>query len=416
MNVHYDPMARFDGCPWREVSLDRNEHPIAWVEHKGINAQDGYFMVTSAELIREVMLNPSIFSSENGTTIVPVNQEEDVIGFIDPPKHRAHRSMFSSVFSRRSIDSLRELVQSAVHDRIDTLPPEGGQFDLMHEFAFPMAVRIIGRLLGVTPEMEKDFRRWATAIEEAVSGVNLEENLKIVEGLYAFAAEQAEIRRLSDSPPDDLITAIVEAEFEGERWTDSQIIHSIAFFLIAGNSTVSDGMTNVIYNIENHPSEKEKLLADPDNIVPAAVEEMLRFDGPINGLFREAKEDIEVGGLLIPKSYRVFCYFGAGSHDPENYSHRPDEFLLDRGDTSPAHFAFGWGIHLCIGSKLARLALQNATYALYKRLPNLRMEPDCEPIQKPGGIVRGWNNIVMQYDGPVAARDVLPADFPPKIT
>lgn len=413
-SVQYNPLRdNAAECPWARVARDRQEHPIAWVDDASL-AQGGYFIVTSYDLIKQVMLNPVVFSNEYGVTVVPTNQEEKILAFVDPPVHRWHRSLLADAFSRKSIEGMKTTVQDVVNDLIDQLPPH--RFDLMHQLAFPITVSIIGGLLGVPKERATDFRRWATAIEESVCGVNVEKNAEIIPELYHYADEQvmSRLAMAAGDQPNDLITAIVNAEFEGRRFTHSEAVHLVAFLVVAGNSTMSDGITNLVYLIENNPAMKAKTLADLERYIPEAVEEMLRYDGPIHGLFRHAKTEAVVGGVTIPAGSRVLCFFGAGSHDPVAYSECPDEFVLDRENRGAGHLAFGWGIHLCIGAKLARLTLQIVGLALYRRLNNLRLDPSVKPQQKSGAVVRGWNNMFLLYDG-IGGRELVPIDFPARV-
>jgi cytochrome P450 len=141
-----------------------------------------------------------------------------------------------------------------------------------------------------------------------------------------------------------------------------------------------------------------------DELLVSAVEEGFRFDCPVQGNLRGVKQDTELAGASLQKGERVYSFYTSGNHDPTKYD-RPDEFLIDRDwSTLPRHFAFGFGIHFCMGADLARLETQIAIRTLYKRLPNLRIRPGFVPQQVPGMVFRTWREIEMQFDGPAAPR------------
>jgi cytochrome P450 len=214
-----------------------------------------------------------------------------------------------------------------------------------------------------------------------------------------YLEEQIRWRRESIDPPDDLISALIAAEMEnGDRLSDPEIRNMLQLLLVAGNSTTTDALCNLVYQLERHPEEKRKLLADLEGLAATAVEEGLRFDGPIHGIFRTCLEDYELAGVKIPKGARIYVLFAAGSHDPAAFE-RSDEFVIDRRAREANHFAFGWGIHFCMGANLARREVRVALQTLYGRLANLRLARGFVPQQKTGFFVRGWESLEMEYDG-----------------
>ncbi|MET0909569.1 MAG: cytochrome P450, partial [Ilumatobacteraceae bacterium] len=227
---------------------------------------------------------------------------------------------------------------------------------------------------------------------------------KFSEYLSSLVADREQRLAAGGDMPTDLITAIMTAEVDGERFSAPEVVAIISLLLSAGNTTTTTLIANLVKAIEENPSEKAKLLADLDGLSMSAVDEGMRFDGPIHGLFRTALKDTEVGGVAIPAGCRVFNVYGAGSHDPEVFEN-PDEFIIDRDFASlPSHLGFGMGIHHCLGSNLARTEARVTIETLYRRLPNLRLADGFIPQQYPGAIFRTYGMLQLEYDGPVGPR------------
>jgi cytochrome P450 len=173
----------------------------------------------------------------------------------------------------------------------------------------------------------------------------------------------------------------------------------------AGNTTTTTLIGSTVWLLDRHPEQRALFLADIPGRVATLVEEALRFDGPIHGLHRRTTEDVTLAGKEIPAGQQVFACYAAANHDPAVYD-APDEFQVDRNwKKLPAHMAFGYGIHHCIGANLARLEAEVALSTLYRRLPGLRIRPDFEPQQVPGLIFRGWMGLELTYDPPALPRD-----------
>lgn len=402
MPVHYNPFAEKLFDPWEAAAKDRVEHPVAYME-----AGD-YFQVTSHKAIEEILLNHQVFSSALGVTLGDGGDPDfQVLVMTDPPAHLQHRNILKAAFTQRSVSELAPMAHENMHHLVEALPHEGGTFDLIAKIANPLPVIIVAEMLGVPEEYHDNFRRWSLAAERSAQGIDVEENTLITEELHEFLMEQIDLRRGQDVPSDDLITAVINAEFEGKRFTDYEAVRLIAFLLIAGNSTTTDALGNIVYHLECNPAVKGQFLEEFPGSITDLVEEGLRFDGPVHALFRTAKENAVVEGVKIPKGSRVLLIYGAGNHDPAVFPN-PEEFILHRKDSNGSLQSFGWGIHLCLGAQLARMELKVALATLYGRLPNLRLAAGEVPDQKPGLIIRGWESLRMQFDGPVRPREVVP--------
>lgn len=303
------------------------------------------------------------------------------------------------------MQALKPRIEDVVHGLIEGLPANG-RFDLTSSIGYPLPITIIAEMLGIPVEDREHFRRWTLAIERLAQAVPQEDDLKLAGELRAYLLDQIHIRRVASGPSDDLIAAMVQAEVEGERLSDDEIANNASFLLVAGNSTTTDALGNLVFLLETHPGEKVKLLEDLPARAPNAIEEGLRYDGPVHALFRTALMDTQLEGVEIPEGSRLMVIYGAASHDPDVFD-EPDRFRIDRDFGRSSHLAFGWGIHLCLGMKLARLELLCALQALYARLPNLRLIDGFTPVQGRGPILRGWEKLDMQFEPPILPRDAL---------
>ena len=403
----YNPVSETVDPPWPAIAADRQKCPVAHI----VQPNEEYFQITRYDLITEVLRDHQTFSNVHGVTVAKedYSEEEQVLAFADPPRHTKQRRLLVSAFSPARIDATAPRIQEVADDYIDQLPKDGGTFELISVIGAALPVQIICEMLGVPMQDRDQFRRWSELMEQAAS---LPDRSVIQADMDAFNAylaslvnERQALLAAGGEQPTDLISAIVAAEVDGDRFTQTECVAMIRLLLSAGNTTTTTLIGNLVKAIEDSPTEKAKLLSDLKGLSMNAVDEGMRFDGPIHGLFRTALRDTEVGGVQIPKGCRVLNLYGAGSHDPAVFEN-PDEFIVDRNFVGlPSHLGFGLGIHHCLGSNLARMEAQVAIETLYRRLPNLRLAEGFVPQQFPGAIFRTYGFLQMQYDGPVRPRE-----------
>lgn len=400
-------MSKFDSftgdlpAPWPEIAEDRAACPVLHV-----TAPSGfqYHQVNTYELIREVNRRHGDFSNRMG--VVPRGPEDEgaqVLEFADPPEHTLHRQLVGKAFSAARVNEKADRVQEIADDLVDAIAEAGDRFHLRRDFTRPLPSRLIAEILGIPPDEQALFIARADMVEEATG--KLERSDEERENERAFLAYCiAQLRARALEPRDDLLSTIVHAQVEGQQLSETEAAAMVRLLLGAGNHTTSIGISNLIYLLDANPKEKAKLLNNMDGLLVSAVEEGFRFDCPVQGNLRGVKQDTELAGAALRKGERVYSFYTSGNHDPTKYD-RPDEFLIDRDwSTLPRHFAFGFGIHFCMGADLARLETQIAIRTLYKRLPNLRIRQGFVPRQVPGMVFRTWREIEMQFDGPVAPR------------
>lgn len=395
-----------DPNPWPKMAEDRARCPIAHCVEKD---DFSFYQISTYDLVRDVSRNHKLFL--NGPGIIPRGaepEEEQVLTFVDPPRHTLHRRLIGKAFSAARVDERAERIQQVADDLIDAIVATGRrEFPLKKAFTRPLPAQIIAELLGVPAQDREQFLRWAEIGEAGLADNEFPEDQVANHNAFLdYSREQLRLRR--GKPGDDLLSTIINAEENGIQLTETEAAAMVRLLLAAGVGTTSVGISNLFWTLENHPAEKEKLLADLDGLVASAVEEGFRFDCPVQGNFRGVAADCELAGQPLKEGDRVFMLLSAANHDPAYYD-RPDEFVVDRDwERLPRHFAFGLGIHFCVGADLARLETQIAVKTLYRRLPGLRVREGFQPEQVPGMIFRTWRELEMVFDG-----DPLPRLSPP---
>ncbi len=284
----------------------------------------------------------------------------------DGERHSTLRSIVNRGFTPRQIASRETRARAVVEQSMKKLD-SGEPFDVMKDLAIPLPVTIIAEMLGIEPERLRDFKRWSDTVVRNASGpgradpYNREFGTTMIE-LVNYVRKIA--RRRRQAPADDLISVIV-AEQDGETaLSDREIIQFVLLLLVAGNETTTNLIGNAVTALLDHPEQLERVAADP-SLVPAAIEETLRFDGPIQLVFRSTTEDVELSGTRIPKGQFVAPLIGSANRDERRFAD-PDRF--DVGRDSRGHVGFGFGHHFCLGASLARLEARVALEALVPRL------------------------------------------------
>ena len=292
--------------------------------------------------------------------------------FLDDPDHRRLRKLVSGPFTPRSVERIRPLIAEVARDLMDAIDERGAdEFDAIDALAAPLPAIVIARLLGVDPKDQARFKAWSVASSEAFFNPFAEEAIKTAAATARVELDalfRREIAKRRARPIDDLIGTMVEAEADGERMSEQEIVTMCNLLLVAGNVTTTDLIGNGVATLLAHPEQLEKLRSRPE-LMPNAVEEMLRFDPPVTATGRIAPRDVEIGGIPVRKGESINILLSAANRDPEIYP-EPDRFDIERADTH--HHSFGGGHHLCMGAHLARAEAQEAIGALLTRCPRLR--------------------------------------------
>jgi cytochrome P450 len=312
----------------------------------------------------------------------------------DPPDHERLRALVSKAFTPRLIERMHPRIQAIADSLLDAVEDKG-EMDLIDDYAFPLPITVIAELLGVPSEDRNKFRAWSDA---AVSGNATAEYLEkvLVPHMQAFSdylLEMFEEKR--ENPKDDLISALVRAEEAGERLSEDELLGMVFLLLVAGHETTVNLIGNGTLALLQHPDQLEKLRNDPSRI-KSAIEELLRYDGPLEASpERFAREDVAIGGTVIPRGEMVRVVIAAADRDPERF---PDPDALDITRTDNKHLAFGKGIHHCLGAPLARMEGQIAIDTLLRRMPGLRLQEPTESMSwRPGMVMRGLQGLPVEF-------------------
>jgi cytochrome P450 len=304
----------------------------------------------------------------------------EIMLLADAPDHTRLRRLANKAFTPRAVEALRPRIVELV-DGMLAAARERGSFDVMHDLAEPLPVMVICDLLGVPVEDQDQFKPWSSTIarmlDPDVDASTLEQAIPAVMGFVQYFAALIEQRKAA--PKDDLLSALIAAESEGEKLTQPELFAMIILLFIAGHETTTNLIGNGTLALLRHRDQWEALRADPDGLAMPATEELLRFDSPVQVTARTATEDLVVNDWLsLAKGESVICGLAAGNRDPR-YLGSPDDLVLERG--KPSHLSFSNGMHYCLGAPLARLEGQIAFTAMAAQFPDLALATDDPPYR-----------------------------------
>jgi cytochrome P450 len=308
---------------------------------------------------------------------------------MDPPDHTRVRRLVSGAFSPKRIAALEPWIRDTTHRLLAPMDPAAG-FDLIDTLAFPLPIAVICHLLGVPTEDQAMFRRWghdvATTLEPQ-SGPTTESRTRSSElALTSYVRDLAAKRRTD--PDDSLLSALVLAEDEGDRLSSTELVSTALLLLVAGFETATNLIGNGTVALLGAAPQWARLREDPAQI-PAAVEELIRYDSPVQITSRTATEDIELGTVVIPKGASTILALGGANRDPDVFE-QPDRLHVDRPNAS-RHLSFSFGIHHCLGAALARLEARIALEEMTQRYPALRLLGS--PTRRPLLVLRGFETV-----------------------
>ncbi len=310
---------------------------------------------------------------------------------LDPPEHTRIRGLVSHGFTPRSVAALEPRIRETVEGLLGNV--EGKErFDLIADLAFPLPVIVIAEMLGVPAEDREQFNEWSNIVSLIVDPLLDERQIgqvrHAVDEVFSYFDAVAEERRRH--PRDDLVSALVTAEVEGQRLERDDLLVNLLLVLVAGNETTRNLIGNGTLALLRNPDQLQRLLDDP-GLLNGAIDELLRFDSPVQLDSRIAREPVELRGKRIVPGQRVICILGAANRDPRAF---PDADRLDVGRAAANHVAFGRGIHYCLGAPLARLEARVAFETLLPRLGSLRLAE--EPRYRDQVTLRGLESLWLE--------------------
>ena len=307
---------------------------------------------------------------------LPRTSTTSILHLDDPDHGRIRQPLSQALYAR--VAKFRPQVEAIVAETLDALPADGAPFDLMGGFCVPIPIDVIATILGVDHDRLGEFREWS---EGVIHGLNpfrtpeqTEAMIRAGEALNRYFTEMLADRR--EHPRDDLLTDMVQLKAAGADLSDDELRINLTALLVGGNLTTTDLIGNGVRLLLTHPGELARLKADP-SIVNAVVEEVLRYEPPVDVTGRIASKELEFAGCPVKPGQALTVFLRAANRDPDAFE---DPHRFDVGRKHKPHVAFGGGAHICIGAPLARLEAQVALARLFERFPDLRLaEPDAEP-------------------------------------
>ena len=390
----FDPAVRRD--PYPVYARLRAEAPVFRNDALGISFVSRYhdvFTILKSPAAFSSRAMRDLFSSGAGTVMEDASIDGETLIGSDPPVHTRLRKIVNRAFTPSRIAALEGRVRDVTASLIEEIAPRG-RCELLANLAIPLPVTIIAEILGVDAERRRDFKRWSDDLLLVATGQPRPDQYERIrvsdEELGQWIDEVVEERRLR--PKDDLVSALVAAESSEDVMTGEEIGNLILLLLIAGNETTSNLIANGVLALLDHPAQLRALRADPA-LVPQAVDELLRYDSPVQLTVRRATRDVELDGGKIPEGEMVALLLGSANRDERQFD-EPDR--LDFGRDTRHHIGFGFGTHFCVGAGLARLEVRTALEAL---LSLDRWERD-EPHLEYGSslIVRGPRRLGLRFE------------------
>lgn len=307
--------------------------------------------------------------------------------FQDPPRQTRLRTLAAKAFTPRVIERLRTRIQGWTDDFLDTALAKG-PLDVIRDLANPLPTTVIAEMLGVPPEDRNRFKRWSDDFADflGTDGGDWERSRLFLPGIYHLMDYlHGVVERTRSGPGDDLLSALIAAEEQGDKLTEEELIANCLLLLVAGHETTTNLIGNGLLALLSHP-EQAGLLRQNPALLPTAIEELLRYESPVQWTSRIPKETVTLDGTRIEAGQFVMLGLGAANRDPAQFTD-PDRLDITRREGR--HLAFGLGVHYCLGAALARMEGQIALGTLLRRFPRLRLAED-EPLRwRPNFIFRG---------------------------
>ncbi len=364
--------------PYPHFARWREEAPIWWDENiKG-------WVLTRHDDVRAILKDSAAYSSE----IMGQGNHLPLLAD-DPPRHTQLRALVDRAFTVRMLRTMEDRVAEIATDLVAQIPADE-PVDIVTRLTTPLPVAVISEMMGIPTDRAEDFKRWSDALTGTLAGISMESRQREIFEMAGFFQSLIPQRRAD--PQEDLVSAVVNAEIDGERLADADIVGFNILLLIAGNETTTNLLGNLLNILADRPDLYARLVAQPE-LIDAAVEETLRFDAPVQFLMRKVKRDAEYHGQRVAEGDTVNVVMASANRDPRAYED-PDTFSLERPRNH--HHTFGFGIHFCMGAPLARLEARVALRVLLARFPQLRRGAG-ENERVPSHLLRGFHHLFLRF-------------------
>jgi cytochrome P450 len=371
----YDPgTADFQRHMQEIYRVLRDEHPV----YEG----SGWFAISRFEDLWNAIHDWAAFSSAH---VAEAGLLMPQMIYMDPPRHTSLRAIVSRAFTPKRVAELEDRVRQVTRRLIDGFAATGS-CELIGDLAAPLPSTVMAELIGVPPEHIEQFRLWTEAFLDVTSPADIAER---ADGIYGLFGTLLAARRRE--PADDLMSALLAAEVDGEKLSEDDLLGFCFLLLIAGNDTTTSLIGSGAELLARHPDQRRQLVADP-SLVPAAVEEMLRIESPTQALPRTTLRDVHLDCTTIPEGSRVMLLFGAANLDEREF---PDAKRFDIHRHAVRHLAFGHGIHFCLGAMLARIESRVAFEELLARIPDYQITGG--PDRVTSNWARAWKTLPLEF-------------------
>ena len=374
--------------------------------------QLGFFICSTYKLMREILRNTDVFSSINSQTVDSMRPPPPEVAKLraamhptvntlvtnDPPSHTRIRTMVNEPFRPRNIEKLVTQIRSTADEAIDSFIDDG-ELEAVTQLAIPVPINVISDMLGLDRSMASNIKLWSDASVEPlgmmVSDERLIECTRLVKEFQDVMAAELESRRAH--PRDDLLTELVTTRDEdGNEFSMAEMLSLTSQFLVAGNETTTNGIAAGVQLLVDNPEQQQVLRREPSR-VRVFINEVLRLEAPVQGLFRVVTVDTELNGVKIPKGSRIMLRFAAANRDAAKFQD-PDKLDVTRHNAG-SNVAFGAGIHHCIGANLAREEMVQTFEALLNRTANLAYAEGRNDFKHhPSMILRGLKRLHITFD------------------
>jgi len=387
--VDLNDLATFErGTPHHWFKLLREHDPVH--RHAGAPGEQDYWCITKYEDLKAISKNPGLFSSERMGTIIRDPEPESlprlrvIMLNMDPPKHRQYRALVNKAFTPRMVKSLEQRVTRMVDEIVDAVA-EKGECDFVQDLAAPLPMMVICEMMGVPEEDRQRIYELGNAMVgfddpefDEVRGHKVGESFKAAKvdqkemeqasvAMFAYAEKLKQLAR--KDPKDNLATALLAAEIDGQKLTDLEFNSFFLLLAIAGNETTRTVTSNGMYQLITHPEQRQRVLDDP-SLVPAMVEEILRYDPAVHCFRRTATAPTVIRDREIAEGDKLILWYPSVNRDEEVFD---DSDAFDVARHPNDHLAFGIGEHYCLGANLARMELRKVFAGLLHRLPDLEL-------------------------------------------
>ena len=345
-----------------------NEAPVHFCE----TFEPPFYTLSRYEDVASALRDIDTFSSEwgQGPRFSPPQ------GMLsNPPQHTFFRSLVQQAFTPKAIEKLNRRIEQLANDLLDGVLDEGkGDWDIHDDYAFPLPVIVISEMLGIPDGDIVKFKKWSDA---SVAAMGAEDPTPYVQEMAAMAEYlQQQIADRRVHPGDDLISGLVHARVNDQGFKDEDVLGVVNQLFVGGNETTTSLITNAVWRLLEYGQAWQEVIND-ESLIDQAVEESLRFDPPVLGLYRTTTREVELRDTVIPENSKVMLHYGAANRDGDVWSN-PNEFNVSRSPRR--HLALGLGVHFCLGAQLARLEASTALKILTRRYPTLALKGTGERI------------------------------------